>query len=253
MKDTIAARNAMLLAYSFIDDVRAMIPSTAENKLHEKFSYHAQDHLNNLSLAAKEIKKAEKLDPDAKVTVQDEKQNPFTLNLSLLKSLALYHEAYCHSALDNPKRAIKTLNQAVKVFPNNAQAWWLLGVIHTNELNRGEAIHACNKALAIYPDDILYQQALARARSITGMQRIAQSTAKGVGRTISTIKFLWWAFCTFILVSLPWSIYVYVNTPTHHETAFVIMIFDLFILFVGGLFMKAGEAVRDAVQGENRD
>ena len=175
-RDTVGAMAAMELAYAFIEEVRAAETPGVEEK-------DARKHLlNTLALASRQLDAAEKLDPDAILEGQDDKDAPFRFTINELKSEALLLEGLTHQVYDL-KRAIPALVAATKADPNNARAFFVLGLTHAANMNKANAVAAFQRAVALDPKNITYRKELNRAESLTAAE-IAGYKATRAGERI---------------------------------------------------------------------
>lgn len=161
-RDTPAAIEALELAFAYIEEVRNQDTPAIDDKATLK------DHLNTLSLAAKQIALAEKRDPDAILEVEiDGDVRTFTINE--LKAVALYIEGATYQPFDT-RRAVPALRAAIAADPSNPNSYYLLGLIHFANHNKLEAVEALKRATELNPKNLEYRKSLDRAESLTGTQ-----------------------------------------------------------------------------------
>jgi tetratricopeptide (TPR) repeat protein len=159
-RDTPGAIAALELARAYIEEVReADTPGLEDHDLRKH-------HLNTLALASKQIDAAQKLDPDATLEGEDEKEIPYRYSINELKAEALLLEGITHQTYD-VKRAIPALRQATTLNPNGARAFYVLGLTHAANMNKAEAVAAFERAVALDPKNITYRKELNRAQSLS--------------------------------------------------------------------------------------
>ena len=162
-RDTPAAIAALELAHAYIEEMRqADTPSLDDTDTR-------REHLNTLALAAKQLDKAQALDPDAVLEGQDEKDIPYRYCINELKAEALLLEGLTHQTYDL-KRALPALRQATTLNPNNPAAFFALGLTQAANMNKGEAVAAFELAVALDPKNISYRKQLDRAQNLTGAE-----------------------------------------------------------------------------------
>jgi tetratricopeptide (TPR) repeat protein len=160
VRDTPGAIAALELAYAYIEEVReAETPGLEDHDLRKH-------HLNTLALASKQLDAAETIDPDAILEGQDEKEIPYRYSINELKSEALLLEGLTHQTYD-VKRAIPALRKATTLNPNSARAFYVLGLTHAANMNKGEAVAAFERAVALDPKNLAYRKELNRAQSLS--------------------------------------------------------------------------------------
>jgi hypothetical protein len=143
-RDTVGAIAAMELAYAFIEEIRAADMPGVEDKEARRH------HLNTLALASRQLDAAAKLDPDAVLEGQDEKDIPYRFTVNELKSEALLLEGLTHQAYDL-RRAAPALVAATQANPNNARAFYVLGLTHAANRNKTAAVRVFGNAVALDP------------------------------------------------------------------------------------------------------
>ena len=104
-RDTLGAIAALELAMAYLTEVREADRPAFDDELTRK------QHLNTLSLAAKQLEKAESLDPDAVYEREADDGTPLRFSVSEVKAEALFLEGMTHSTYDM-KRAIPSLMKA---------------------------------------------------------------------------------------------------------------------------------------------
>lgn len=175
-RDTPAAIAALELAHAYIEEVREAERPGVEDKDMRK------DQLNTLSLAAKQLDLAEQNDPDAVLEGQDAKDIPYRYTVNELKAEALLLEGLTHQMFDL-RRAIPALQKATALNPNQAQAFYVLGLTHASNMNKAEAIVAYECAVALDPKNIVYRKELNRAQNMS-VSEIAAFKATRAGERI---------------------------------------------------------------------
>lgn len=194
-RDTVSAVRAMELAHAFMRDVAANLKDIARDPARRTAA------LDDLSLASKEINRAERADRSASIAIDDADGNPITLSLTNLKALALYYEGLCRS-VDDPRRAVGILEQATVLQPDAAEAYYWLGLVHTDLFDRRRAVSALDKAIALDPGNLDYRKALGRAQNISGAQIAFESAATGISSTTKVIKWMTIGFVGLLTASL---------------------------------------------------
>jgi hypothetical protein len=160
VRDTPGAIAALELARAYIEEVReAETPGLEDHDIRKH-------HLNTLALSSKQLDAAQKLDPDAILDGQDEKEIPYRYNINELKAEALLLEGITHQTYDT-KRAVPALRKATTLNPNSARAFYVLGLTHAANMNKGEAVVAFERAVALDPRNLSYRKELDRAQSLS--------------------------------------------------------------------------------------
>jgi len=176
VRDTPGAIAALELAHAYLEEVReTAAPSPDDEHIRKR-------HLNTLALAARQLEAAHKLDPDAVLEGQDEKQTPFRFTINELKAEALLLEGMTHQLYDT-KRAIPALGRATSLNPNNPNAFYVLGLTHAANRNKAGAVEALQRAVTLDPGNISYRKELNRAESLTAAE-IAGYKATRAGERI---------------------------------------------------------------------
>lgn len=160
VRDTPGAIAALELARAYIEEVRAADTPGLED--HDVRKHH----LNTLALASKQLDAAQKLDPDAILEGEDEKEIPYRYSINELKAEALLLEGITHQTYDL-KRAIPALRKATTLNPNSARAFYVLGLTHAANMNKTDAVAAFERAVALDPKNLAYRKELNRAESIS--------------------------------------------------------------------------------------
>jgi hypothetical protein len=159
-RDTPGAITALELAHAYIEEVReADTPGLEDHDLRKH-------HLNTLALASKQLDAAHKLDPDAILEGQDDKEIPYRYSVNELKAEALLLEGMTHQTYDT-KRAVPALRKATTLNPNSSRAFYVLGLTHAANMNRSEAVAALERAVALEPRNLAYRKELDRAQSLS--------------------------------------------------------------------------------------
>lgn len=182
IRDTSAALAAMKLAQAYIEEVREAGVPDAEDIETRK------EHLNSLSLAAKQLQLAQQADPDAAIEEPLETGGTARTTIKQIQSEALLREGLTHQVYDT-KRAIPALEKATQADPLNAHAFYVLGLVHATNMYKTAAINAFAKALALDPDNIKYRKELNRAQNISASEAIAyKATRAGESLFVAGIK-----------------------------------------------------------------
>lgn len=192
-RDTETAVDAMQLALAYTAEFEDNLGETLTDPA------YAAKVLNTLSLISRQIEIAERADPSATVTIENDGEH-FILPLSALKARAIYFEATCRMAAD-PKRAIRLFEQVLELTPDAANAYFWIGTLHADMLNKGAAVAAFEQAVALDPRNMEYRKELVRAQSISGAQIAYDRAASGVRTTVSIAKWLWIGFWVVAAVS----------------------------------------------------
>jgi tetratricopeptide (TPR) repeat protein len=159
-RDSPGAIAALELAYAYIEEVRqADTPGLEDHDLRKH-------HLNTLALASKQLAVAQLLDPDAILEGQDDKEIPYRYSINELKAEALLLEGITHQTYDT-KRAVPALRKATTLNPNSSRAFYVLGLTHAANMNRGAAVAAFERAVALDPKNLSYRKELNRAQSLS--------------------------------------------------------------------------------------
>ena len=175
-RDTPAALAAMELAYAYLDEVReADVPAFDDQATRKQ-------HLNTLSLASKQLDAAQRLDPDVILERQDDDDQAYRLTINELKAQAFLIEGLTHQVYDT-RRAIPALVAATRADPTSANAFFALGLTHASNMNKGSAIEAFQRAVALAPKNLTYRKELNRAENVTGVE-IAGYRATRAGERI---------------------------------------------------------------------
>lgn len=156
--DTPGAIAALERAHVYIAEVReAETPKREDHALRKS-------HLNALALATRQLDAAQKLDPDAVLEGQ-EKEYPGCFSINELKAQALLLEGITLHAYD-VKRATTAFCKATNLDPNNAYAFFVLGLTHAANKNTTAAVAALQRAVALRPTNVTYCKELERAQSL---------------------------------------------------------------------------------------
>lgn len=187
MKDP--AVQALAVAYSFITDCVAMMERVAHS---DNFPQYAPEALNTISLAAKQIQVAEKLNPNAVLSIELPDGTDHEFSIPHLKAVLLAQEGMVHVQSGNYKKAVPILETATTLDPVNPHCWHWLGLAHGHQLNKGPAINAYEKAIELAPDNLEYRKNLERIKNISGGQIAFDRTATvaNTGYGIVTIFFM---------------------------------------------------------------
>lgn len=176
MRDTPGAIAALELARAYLEEVRDADRPAFDDTDTRKH------HLNTLALAAKQLDAAQKLDPDAMLEGQDDRDIPYRCSIDELKAEALLLEGLTHQTYDI-KRAIPALRKATTLNPNSPTAFYVLGLTHAANRNKAEAVAAFEHAVALDPKNIAYRKELNRVESLSAAE-IAGYKATRAGEKI---------------------------------------------------------------------
>lgn len=186
-RDTETAVDAMQLALAYIAEFTDDLGNALDDPA------YAARVLNTLSLISRQIEIADRADPTAIVTIETDKGEEITHSVTTLKAAAIYYEAMCRMAAD-PKRSLRLLEQVLEHTPDAAHAYFWIGTLNADMLNKGAAVAAFEKAVALDPRNMDYRKELVRAQSISGSQIAYDRAATGVRTTVSIAKWLWFGF-----------------------------------------------------------
>ena len=137
-----------------------------------------KQHLNTLSLAAKQLEKAESLDPDAVYEREADDGTPLRFSVSEVKAEALFLEGMTHSTYDM-KRAIPSLMKATALNPDDPCAFFALGIVHAANHNKKQALAAFRRAVALDPKNLTYRKELNRVENMTAAEIAAYKATRG--------------------------------------------------------------------------
>lgn len=171
LRDTPAAFAAMELALGYLEEVRAAERPAVDDEIGRKHQ------LNTLSLASKQLEKAEKLDPDAVLKAADA-DAAFRVSINELKAEALFLEGTVHQAYDL-RRAIPALVKSTALNPNDPRAFFVLGLTHAANHNKRHAIEALTRAVALDPGNLKYRLELDRAQNLSASEVAAYKVTRG--------------------------------------------------------------------------
>lgn len=160
-RDTPAALAAMELGLAYLEEVRAAKTPGLEDTADRK------EQLNTLSLASKQLEAATRHDPDAifERTDADGDASRFTINE--LKAEVLLTEGLTHQVYD-VRRALPALTAATRHDPQNAFAFYILGLAHAENRNKGPAMDALKSAVTLDPSNIKFRKELDRVENLSG-------------------------------------------------------------------------------------
>ncbi len=162
-RDTPRALAAMELALAYLDEVRTAASPAVEDTATRR------RHLNTLALATKKINSAERADPDAMLELQNKDGSIRRYRLSEMKAEALFLEGLTHHIYDLD-RAIPALVKATKLNPHDPRAFYVLGLTHAANMNKGKAVAALRAAVALDPDNLDYRKDLDRVENVTATE-----------------------------------------------------------------------------------
>ncbi len=160
LRDTPAALEDMQLAFAYLEEVRAApspgLEDTAERK----------ELLNTLSLATKRLEAATAHDPDAMFETTDANGTPIRFTINELKAEVLLTEGLTHQIYD-VARVLPAFSSATRHDPENARAFYALGVAHAVNMNKASAIEALQRAVALDPSNFEYRKELDRVENLS--------------------------------------------------------------------------------------
>ena len=173
---------ALELALAYVDEVREVDRPAPEDSAGRKHQ------LNTLSLAAKQLDLAARLDADATLEGGSEDGGFFRYSINELKAEALLLEGMTHQVHDL-KRAIPALVAATQLNPQSARAFYVLGLTHAANMSKAKAVTAFEQAVALDPKNIAYRKELNRTQSL-GSAEIAAYRATRAGERVfdGTVK-----------------------------------------------------------------
>lgn len=193
-RDTPGAIAALELAHAYLDEVK---------KLGEPNYDDAGDikrRLNTLSLAAKQLDTAERLDPDAILDVGEGEQ-ALHYRLNELKSDALRLEGSTHP---DPRKALSALKRATAADPENAVAFYSLGMFYAGGRNKPAAVAALKRAVELYPKSIEFRMELDRVQNLSPSEiasfRVARAGIRTYNAGIRTANVFITAWNVFAIV-----------------------------------------------------
>jgi tetratricopeptide (TPR) repeat protein len=189
LRDPIAARAALELAHAYLREVP--LDKIVGNP------DAAAGHRSTLALAAKQLEIAQRADPGATLVIAGEGGRGETVTQQRLRAHVLLLEGLTWSH-DNPRKEIRLLTQATEIDPAYAPAFHSLGLAHFYARNRGAAIAALERALALEPGNIEIIKQLDRARNMSDAEiatfkvtnAAARTAAAGV-RTWNILRLIW--------------------------------------------------------------
>ncbi len=214
-RDTPAALAAMELANAYIDEVReAGLPDLDDEATRKQ-------HLNTLSLASKQLDAAQRVDPDAILEGQDDKDCFYRLSISELKAQALLIEGLTHQVYDT-RRAIPALVAATRADPSCANAFFALGLTHAANMNKAPAIEAFQRAVALDPKNLSYRKELNRVENVSEFEIVGyRATRAGEKMFDAGIKTANAGIRVWNIFAITWNI---VTFPTRMTFRFLQML-----------------------------
>ncbi len=163
-----------------------------------------QDHIdpvhfptlrNSLALATKQLDAAQRADPTATLSTTNHAAESLVLKQSQLRAQALALEGRMVMLEGDTKGAIRLFEQAVAVEPDFAVLYHDLGQLHLAEHNKGKAIAAFQRGLALDPDNIDMLTALDHAENLSGAAtaayKFADTSATAINTTATAIRYLY--------------------------------------------------------------
>lgn len=190
----------MQLAHAYVESLAELGDPDYENKADIK------QRLNTLSLAAKQLATAERCDPDAVLELIEDGLT-FHWRIHELKSRALRLEGMTHA---DPRKSRAALIAATEADPENAVAFFTLGLFHAGERNRADAIAAFRRAVQLNPQDVEFRMELDRAENMSATEmagfKLTRAGIKTYNAGIHTLNFF--IICRNILVVI-WNIFAY--------------------------------------------
>ena len=227
VRDTPGAIAALELAYAYIEEVReADTPGLEDHDLRKH-------HLNTLALASKQLDAAQKLDPDAILEGQDEKDIPYRYSINELKAEALLLEGITHQTYDT-KRAVPALRKATTLNPNSSRAFYVLGLTHAANMNKAEAVAAFERAVALDPKNLAYRKELNRAQSLSvGVIAAYKATRAGERIFDAGIKTANVGIFIYNIGVYAWNIFAFTWNVVTFPLRLVLKIFGVFDRLLG--------------------
>ena len=119
--------------------------------------------LNTLRLAAKQLDAVERLDSDTILDVGDGDET-FHGRLNELKLDSLRLEGSAHP---DRRKALSALRRATEVNPENAVAFYCLGMFYAGARNKCAAVAALKRAIEFYPKSIEFRMELDRVKNLS--------------------------------------------------------------------------------------
>lgn len=233
IRDTATAVAAMELAHAYMREI--------DDDVFDAVADPAKAHalLTTNALASKQLAIAEQNDPDASVSIELKDGSSLTFSLRELKAQALYYEGICRIG-DNPKRAVRILEQACALAPESGTFHFWAGFVHDRLFNKRQAIAAFEKALAINPTNLEYRKALDRARNMSGARVLFDRAVTAFYTTISIGRWTAIAIGSIIAIGL-------VSAIAKGDSNTIV--FFIGVVFAVGLVIKMAETIRDSFRG----
>lgn len=164
------ATGALKLANSYVDEVIKLIPNPFEIEPESM-----NEIITTLDLAAKQLDKAERLDPA--VTVMHEIEAGATeLDIKTTRSSILLYRGLAVGFGKGEKTAgAKLIEQAIALAPTGfANAHFALAVLYSDSGRKSEGMQHLRKAIELDPENIEFQKVLDRLENESGLKlRIA--------------------------------------------------------------------------------
>jgi tetratricopeptide (TPR) repeat protein len=183
-RDTLGAIEALQLAYAYVEEVREADTPTLEEPEVRKH------HLNRLALASTQLDAARRLDLDAILEGQDEKGIVYRLSINELEAEALLIEGITLHTYDN-KRAVRALHKATALNTNSSYTFYVLGAMHAANMNKGQAVAALQRAVALKPQDLSYRKELDRVQGLSVGEIAAYKATRAHGSILNAIAKAW--------------------------------------------------------------
>jgi tetratricopeptide (TPR) repeat protein len=172
--DTAGAVEALGIAHAYIEAVReAETPAAKDDAVRKQ-------QIDMLAFASRQIDKAEKHDPRAVLEGED-RLGSYRFNACELRSEAHLLEGITLHPND-AVHAIRSLRKATALNPQNAYAYYVLGVMHATARRNRKAAAALERAVALQPQTKMYRKELDRVLGLQPASAAAQKTARGIQR-----------------------------------------------------------------------
>lgn len=175
---------ALELALAYIVEVRDAATPAYDDSVARKHQ------LNTLSLAAKQLGLARKLDPDAVLESADGEGDILRFTQNELEAEALLLEGLTHQVYDL-RRAIPALVAATRLNPNSPRAFYVLGLVHAANRSKKDALAALERAVALEPKNITYRKELNRVQNLSAAEIAAYKATRAGERTADAGVMAW--------------------------------------------------------------
>lgn len=174
---------SLVLANSMLDDVNEQI-----HPITEIDSRLAPSILAALNAALNEVDRAERLTEHPKLIVTTE-QGEVELTSTDLRATALLFRGIIHGMVfDDLKSAIHDAEESVRLAPEFANAFHLLGVFYFDAGKKRRAIRAIDEAISLQPDNLDFQKAKATWQQLSREHAATAVTTETLGAPVSLEK-----------------------------------------------------------------